>query len=745
MPAGFVNNFASGEISEDGWDRIDIQPVQHGCEAATNMVVQIPGPLRKRRGFWYLGAVADQTKMGRLIPFRRGVADALMLEFGDSIVRVWQANGSPLISGGVQVSFASPYSAAQAQLLRFKQVVDVIYLRTSDGEAPQTLARTTNTNWAFIVESFPNGPWQPENVDQASTITIASLTSGGSLQDQAFASTSCGSVLTGAVVQIVASKPIFAAGHVGTTMRLRQGTGNASCSSWIAGYEQPTDRFALSNSRVYYANPGAGGAANANVTNPPVQLAGDQSDGVNVWTYLHDGSGALLITAVADSTHATATVLSNLPLYTGQNSFCWSWAAYSAYFGWPTTWPELVEERLVNGATASNPDFLDLTGTATFYPDHETFSPGTGTGLVLATDALRRRLGSDGAQIQWACAATFLICGTDSGEYVVSGGLFGDPLSPSTIVVRQISDYGSEAVYPAQARKGLFFVTTGGQTLRQIRLDLQQNDLGDDVTVLARHIGARMFAELAWIKQPDEVLFTRLGDGGFACFTYHQEQDVKGWTTQQLPGGWICENVVNLPGPGRLETCWMIVSRTKAAATQRAIIMQSQVSDGLFMDLAQLYAGAATATIDGLDFLDGETVRVLANGVQIEDQPVVAGAVAVPAGTTQALVGLAYQCNFKSLKLATMMDGQLNQRQQITGATVNLRCVQAYVGMDGSIRQTLIDTRSTASLEAPAPVIQAQNVEFSGDVSRDPRIVIIEDSAYDFEIFSIRPIEGDDG
>ena len=104
-------------------------------------------------------------------------------------------------------------------------------------------------------------------------------------------------------------------------------------------------------------------------------------------------------------------------------------------------------------------------GSAGFDTTSESFTPGLGNGSVVDTDAIRRRAGDDGSEILWSQVSTFLMLGTASGEYIASGGLVGGPITPTSIVVRQLSDYGSADVCPARAHKGLFFVTRGGQAV----------------------------------------------------------------------------------------------------------------------------------------------------------------------------------------------------------------------------------------------------------------------------------------
>jgi hypothetical protein len=737
MASGFTNDFTSGEICDEAWDRVDIQPVGHGCELAQNLVVRIAGPLAKRRGFWFNGPVYDQTKAARIIPFRKSVTDALMLEFGDSICNVWQANGQPLLNGGVQVSFATPYTAAQLASLRHKQVGDVIYFRTSDGQPAQSLTRTSNIAWAFAAETFPNGPWLAENLG---VVTIS--VTGTSEADNTIY-TNAGSILAGQAVTLVASAPLFDPLHVGGYWRLRATDGAPGVASWQPGYQPSVGSYRLSAGHVYRCSFQSVGSGNtANVSTPPVHTSGSQSDGGNIWDYRHDGAGVILITGYTDSQHLTGTVINTVPLISGQATTRWAEGAYSPFRGWPRAWPEMVEERLVNGATAKNLDWLDLTSTAGFTPTSETYSPGLGTGQVTAVDALRRRLGDDSAEIMWARLATFLIIGTASGEYVVSGGLIGSPLAAATIIIRQISEHGSFDAYPAKAHKGLFYVTASGQQLRSVSLDQQQSDSGDDLSVLARHIGKRGFRQLAWIKGPDETLWCRMADGGLACLVYHAEQQVRGWVTATLPTGWVCEYIAALPGPGGFETLWCVWSRVKAGVTQRVIVMQSQESDNLFMDLAQAYAGAGVAAIGGLAMFEGETITANANGGQQPDGPVTGGAITVPAGTTAAQVGVRYTAYFRSLKLdLTTAGGTVGKRERVASVIISMKCAQARVGMEGGLLEQ-VSTRA----QGDVPVIVAKRTIEETNIAgsdtqkgRDPRLTIQDSSVYDCVIYSLRP------
>lgn len=748
VATGFTNSFTSGEIGDDAWDRVDLQPIAKGCEQATNFQVRIAGPLGKRRGFWDNGAAQDESKLARLIPFRRSIDDALLLEFGDLMVKVWQANGSPLLNVGVPVTFASPYSQAQIGGLRYKQVGDVIYFRHALGLKPQTLTRTDNLTWTFAPEVFHRGPWRNENIDDAFTLAV--------------------SAYTGAGLTLTASKPLFDPGMVGTTFRIRGRITGAGVGGWAPGFDVDVDGpdatlaypLALSNGRVYRDTADIVASKGDYGSNPPVHDAGTASDGTANWEYIHDGAGIVQITAVADSTHATVTTLTNLPtegirrggahnnfaqtLQPGDNppiaaTPFWAECAYSDFRGWPRMWPAVREERLVSGATAANLDMLDLTQTAGFTPTTEDYTPGLGTGLVTDVDAVRRRLGDDGGELIWAQVATYLVVGSTSGEYLVGANFVDSPISPSAAIVKPVSGFGSADAPAVKVHKGMVYITRGAQTLRELVIDAGQQVTTDDLTVLAQHIAQRGFAKLAWAPQPDETLWCQLADGGLASMVYHQEQAVRGWCGVQLPGGFIVEDLAVLPGPGRLETLWLVVSRNKGGATQRRLWMMSQKTDVLFMDGAQFYAGALATVIGGLGYYEGEEVLVLADGAQVSGLVVAGGAITLPQPAANVMVGLGYTARFKSLNLDVgALQAGLGQRQRVAGALVSILTAQAFVGLDGKPPER-IGYRLASDVPATKARRQREAVSFLGDSQREQHVVIEDSTAYDCVLYSLRP------
>jgi hypothetical protein len=592
LSRGFSNSFNAGELAEEAWARTDLQQHAKGCAMAQNFVGLVAGPLARRGGFWDVGAIADQDRVGALVPFKRTADQALMLEFGHNLVRVWQADGAPLMSGSDQVEFSSPFGEAQLPGLRWHQDGDLMVFTHEDPSVrTQSLVRSSSTTFTFADWDFRNGPWRNENVTTTTVTVTGTMTPGGA-------------------VTIASSSAVFEPGHEGALFAFRQNDGNPDrVPTWVSDtdFDEAIYTGALarcvSNGRVYsYATPPDGVTKFG--TTQPIHTSGTVNDGHIPWTYVHDGRGIVRITEVYSATSAAGVVVTQMPYASAVATKYWSEGAYSDYRGFPTAWPTIREERLILAGTDGDPDIVDGSQTAGYgisgtsgYAD---FKPGLGTGRVVDDDALRRRVGEDGGRIVWLKSSANLIVGTVSGEHVLTGATLDDPLVPAS-KPRPIGKFGVADVGPADAHTSILFVAANRQTLRGVALAPDQGLVSEDMSVVASHIGARGLAQLAWTKQPDNICWARLDDGGLAAFLYHAEQNVKGWYRQQVgDGSWTVESIAVIPGANARDALWLIAKRTKSGSAQRRIMMLSdRVADKLRLDAAELYEGAAVGGVSG--------------------------------------------------------------------------------------------------------------------------------------------------
>jgi hypothetical protein len=129
----------------------------------------------------------------------------------------------------------------------------------------------------------------------------------------------------------------------------------------------------------------------------------------------------------------------------------------------------------------------------------------------------------------------------------------------------------------------------------------------------------------------------------------------------------IVESVTAIPGDngsGQVQDStsrdevWLIVKRTINGATKRYVEMLERdfeeghdQEDSYYSDSLLTYDGAATTSITGLGHLEGETVKILADGAVHSDKVVSSGAVTLDISSKVVQVGLGYTHKLKLLRM----------------------------------------------------------------------------------------------
>jgi hypothetical protein len=318
------------------------------------------------------------------------------------------------------------------------------------------------------------------------------------------------------------------------------------------------------------------------------------------------------ISSVASATVAQAnvkqTLLSTAP------TVDWTEQAFSAARGWPAS-VCFHQDRLVIGGSRDLPNRLWLSKSADLF----NFDLGEG----LDDEAIEFPILSDQVNaIRYVFSGRHLQVFTSGAEWMVTG----DPLTPTSIQLFRQTRVGSpvdRTVPPQDVDGATVFVPRAGPQLRAFLFtDTEQAYQASDLALLAHHMIKRPVAMS--FDEARRLLHVVMTDGTMASLTVYRDEEVSGWTMQTTNGA--IRSVCNVG-----ESTYALVER------QGAIFIEV-LDDALELDCAM---SGSSATLrqhwSGAGHLEGQVVRVVADGIVVDDEVVEGGTItlAVPAHSVQ--------------------------------------------------------------------------------------------------------------
>jgi hypothetical protein len=635
--SAILPSFNGGEISPRLRGRVDQSVYGIALERMLGWLPTIEGAAVAAPGTHYVEAAAGPC---RLFPFELRPTEGYVIEASNLKLRFYTNDVRLESPPGTAIEVVSPYSYADLLALDYHESADVLYLAGA-GKQQRKLSRTGASAFTLAALDLANGPIGDGNSDTTKTI-IASGTTGS--------------------VTLTASSALFAATDVGRLVELEAADFH-DIPSWEPGLTVSVGDKRTWSGKVYQCAGGIGRTGQ----NPPIHDSGTEWDGsgagtdVNAkgpygatWTFLYGLYGLAKITAYTDSTHVTATILKRLAdSLTATATWRWSFGAFSDTSGWPGAvceWNECLCFAIGDRV------YVSVVG------DLENFERRDSSGDFQRDLAGTFRI-PHGGTIQWMAADRLLLVGTDKGEYsveriITQTGEAGPPIFD----VRLQSSAGSAKVKPVQTDGRILLVQTAGRKLLEMAYAISGDRYDTpDKTRLARHIGQRGFAEIAWQKEPERTLWAAMADGTLAALAYNPDQQVMGWCRRELggvaAGALEARSIASITDPaGKLQQLWIAAETPSGAwwVLRMAVLPDDEAdeADDFYVD-AGLSAndGSQHVTFAGLDHLDGETVDILADGKPHPPRVVAAGAISLDYPATKVVAGLPYEASLKTLRI----------------------------------------------------------------------------------------------
>lgn len=323
------------------------------------------------------------------------------------------------------------------------------------------------------------------------------------------------------------------------------------------------------------------------------------------------------ITGFTSATQVSATVKETLVSTNAVKD--WEEQAFSAVHGWPAS-ASFHQDRLVIGGSR------DLPNRVWFSKSADLFNFDLGTGLD--DEAIEFAILSDHVNaVRAVFSGRHMQVFTSGAEWMVTG----DPITPTNTQLKRQTRIGSSVertIPPRDVDGATLFAPRNGPELREFLFtDVEQAYQATDLATLARHL----------INTPVDQDFDKsqrlfhmvMADGTLATVTVFRTEQVTAWTQQSSDGSFRSVAIVG-------GDTYFLVERANGTNIER-FDATLNVDSGL----AGISATSKTSW-SGLDHLEGQTVKVLADGAVRADKVVSGGSIVLdePAFAIQA--GLPY-------------------------------------------------------------------------------------------------------
>lgn len=704
-------NFTAGELSEDLFGRVDINKYNNGAATIENFIVQPHGGINRRPGTMFVKEIKDSSAQTRLVEFEFSTTQAYVIEFGNLYCRFYRNQGSILeanqtitgatqanpvvvtvtghpFSNGDEVYIASvggmtelngkyylvanagvndfelqdidgnnidgtgyttyttggtaarvytlttTYQTADIPELQFAQSADVLYI-AHPNYSPKKMSRTGDAAWTIEDITFTDGPYQTENI---TTTTITPAATSGT-----------GITFTASAVTGINNDTGFQTTDVGRLISVGH-----QAAAWAATTAYSADNIVRNSGNVYKCIKAGTSAGSGGPSGEGTEIV----DGSVTWEYLRDGGIHWGYGVIASRSSTTVVTVDITETFGGTSAETkWRLGAWSDTTGYPAA-VAFYEQRLFWAGSTDQPQTLWGSKSG----DYENHTPGT-----LDNDPVIYTLATDQVNvIRWLSPGKVMAVGTVGGEFVISGSTTADALTPTNVRVIREGTRGSYTHRPVRIDNAVIFIQRQQRNIREFTYKFESDSYqSPDLTILSPQVAVGGMTEINFQQEPHAIVWGVKADGQLVGCTYIRDQQVVAWHRHKIGGSFgattwgIVESLAVIPGTGQDEV-WMIVKRTINGVTRRYVEYLTNEFDtgegftktsAFFVDSGLTYSGSATATITGLDHLEGETVQILGDGSVYSDQAVSSGQVTGISPTVEtANIGLGSTALIKTLR-----------------------------------------------------------------------------------------------
>lgn len=365
------------------------------------------------------------------------------------------------------------------------------------------------------------------------------------------------------------------------------------------------------------------------------------------------GHGAELVPVVTNGVITAVNIRSGGMDYTSPQarvvSTSGSGAQITLTVGSSGNYPAAVgyyEQRRAFGGLAQNPQRIIMSCSGT--EDDFTYSlPVRDSDRIDATVAVTQ---FDGIRHIVPLAQMMLMT---SGSEIRVAPMNSDALTPSSFSAIPQSAVGSSNVQPWIINNNIIYCAARGGHVREFAYQYNAGGyVSGDLCLRSAHLfDFKEIRDMTYAKAPYPVVWFVSSSGDLLGLTYVPEQSVGSWHRHTTEGEFESCACVSEDGEDRL---YVVVRRTINKQVVRYVERMAsrnfgEIQEAFFVDCGGTYRGDPTTEITGINWLEGQTVSILADGAVMPQQVVRSGKITLEEAASVVHVGLPYTSDCKTL------------------------------------------------------------------------------------------------
>ena len=245
-------------------------------------------------------------------------------------------------------------------------------------------------------------------------------------------------------------------------------------------------------------------------------------------------------------------------------------------------------------------------------------------------------------RIEWMLGTKTMLIGAENGEHIISSE--GPVITDTDFKIDQQSSFGSNNMQGVQVGEKVFYATPDGRQLRAMAYEWQEDNwLSQDLSYISEHITAGIIKHRCWAQHPESLFLIALEDGTMTNMTYDRTAQTIAWSHITVPGYFVFD-LETARRNGRNEVI-LVGQRTTGK-----IDLDATADDLEYLDsYASNFYPSGGNVVDGLDHLEGESVRPLVDGAVEPNKTVVGGQITTDRSGNQLHAGMDYEALIKTL------------------------------------------------------------------------------------------------